>query len=82
MTCKQMTASAMLVSILQLGAMQLQAQTPNNNIQKEKYHFSLGTQDTAAGYAQVIKVDNVIYVSGTVCLQLNEKDFRYAYKVR
>jgi enamine deaminase RidA (YjgF/YER057c/UK114 family) len=81
MKWKQMRMQVLLIGVLQFAVYQLQAQAPNNNIQKEKYHFSLGTQDTAAGYAQVIKVDNILYVSGTVCLQLNEKDFRYAYKV-
>jgi len=36
-----------------------------NNIQKQKYHFGR-EQDTTAGYAQAVKVDNVLYISGTV----------------
>lgn len=37
----------------------------NNNIQKQKFHFGRD-QDTTAGYAQAVKVDNVLYISGTV----------------
>ena len=37
----------------------------NNNIQKQKFHFGR-EQDTTAGYTQAIKVDNVLYISGTV----------------
>jgi 2-iminobutanoate/2-iminopropanoate deaminase len=37
----------------------------NNNIQKQKFHWGRD-QDTTAGYTQAIKVDNVLYISGTV----------------
>ncbi|HEY0678941.1 MAG TPA: RidA family protein [Chitinophagaceae bacterium] len=37
----------------------------NNAIQKQKFHFGR-EQDTTAGYTQAIKVDNVLYISGTV----------------
>ena len=37
----------------------------NNNIQKQKFHFGR-EQDTTAGYTQAVKVDNVLYISGTV----------------
>ena len=36
-----------------------------NNIAKQKFHFGR-EQDTTAGYAQAVKVDNVLYISGTV----------------
>ena len=39
-------------------------QAQDNNIVKEKYHWGSATQDTAAGYAQAVKVDNIIYLSG------------------
>ena len=52
-----------------------------NNVQKEKFHFQLGQQDTAGGYAQVIKTGNVIYVSGTVALNITEADLKRVYKV-
>ena len=37
----------------------------NNNIQKQKFHWGRD-QDTTAGYTQAVKVDNVLYISGTV----------------
>ncbi|MEA1847626.1 RidA family protein [Chryseobacterium sp. MHB01] len=35
-------------------------------VQKEKWHWNNKTQDSIAGYAQAVKVDNVIYISGVV----------------
>ena len=36
-----------------------------SNIEKEKWHWGAPLkQDTTAGYAQVVKVDNVLYISG------------------
>lgn len=52
-----------------------------NQIQKDKFHFHLGKQDTVGGYAQVVKVDNVLYVSGTVAINITEKDVKQVYKV-
>jgi 2-iminobutanoate/2-iminopropanoate deaminase len=37
----------------------------SNNIQKQKFHWGRD-QDTTAGYTQAIKVDNILYISGTV----------------
>lgn len=39
--------------------------TQNNNIQKQKFHWGRD-QDTTAGYTQAVKVDNILYISGTV----------------
>lgn len=52
-----------------------------NNVLKEKFHFQLGQQDTVGGYAQVVKTGNVIYVSGTVALNITEADLKRVYKV-
>jgi 2-iminobutanoate/2-iminopropanoate deaminase len=35
-------------------------------IAKKKFHWGRGESDTAAGYAQAVLVDNVLYISGTV----------------
>ncbi len=35
-----------------------------SKISKEKWHWNQTKQDTAAGYAQVIRIDNVLYISG------------------
>jgi len=35
----------------------------NNDIKKEKWHWGNALkQDTSAGYVQVVKVDNVLYI--------------------
>jgi enamine deaminase RidA (YjgF/YER057c/UK114 family) len=52
----------------------------DNRIEKKKFHFG-AEQDTAGGYTQAIKVDNVIYVSGTVALNVTPEDIRRVYKV-
>jgi enamine deaminase RidA (YjgF/YER057c/UK114 family) len=59
-------------------AMQVNAQT--NTIQKEKYHFeNAGKQDTSAGYAQAVKVDNVLYISGTVARDVTPEGITSVY---
>lgn len=52
-----------------------------NNVQKEKFHFQLGEQDTLGGYAQIVKVGNVLYVSGTVAVAITETDVKRVYTV-
>lgn len=54
-------------------------QAQKNNIQKEKYNWGNGTQDTTAGYAQAIKVDNVIYISGTVARDVSPEGIKRVY---
>ena len=55
----------------------LSAQT--NNIEKKKFHFG-SEQDTSAGYAQVVKVDNVLYVSGTVSRDITPTGIQRIYQ--
>lgn len=57
---------------------QLQAQ--DNNIKKEKFNWGRGEQDTTAGYAQAVKVDNVIYISGTVARDVNPEGIKRVYE--
>ena len=52
------------------------AQTP---IQKQKFHWN-SEQDTAAGYAQAVKVGNVIYISGTVAMDVTPENITRLYK--
>jgi 2-iminobutanoate/2-iminopropanoate deaminase len=54
-----------LACILSLTLIFSIAYSQDNNIQKQKFHFGRD-QDTTAGYAQAVKVDNVLYISGTV----------------
>jgi 2-iminobutanoate/2-iminopropanoate deaminase len=50
-----------------------------NNIQKHKWHWR-NEQDTSAGYAQVVKVDNVLYISGTVARDITPEDITRVYQ--
>ena len=51
-----------------------------NNIKKEKFNWGNGTQDTTAGYAQAIRVDNVIYISGTVARDVTPEGIKRVYE--
>ena len=52
----------------------------NNTIEKEKWHWNKDIkQDTVAGYTQVLKVDNVLYISGTVAGSIDEKGITAVY---
>lgn len=53
----------------------------NNSIKKDKWHLdSPGKQDTSAGYVQVLKVDNILYISGTVTTEVNPEGIQQVYK--
>jgi len=49
-------------------------------IDKKKFHFG-AEQDTVGGYTQAILVDNVIYVSGTVALEVTPQSIKQVYKI-
>lgn len=51
--------------VIAFALLTLGAQAQNNNIQKQKFHWGR-EQDTTAGYTQAVKVDNILYISGTV----------------
>lgn len=58
----------------------LQAQQTQGSIQKEKWHWgSSNNQDTSTGYAQAVKVGNVLYISGTVAREVNEEGIKRVY---
>ena len=65
---------ALFIVVLAFG--QLKAQ--QNNIQKHKWHWR-NDQDTSAGYAQVVKVDNVLYISGTVSTEITPEGIKRVY---
>ena len=50
-----------------------------NNIDKKKWHWGK-EQDTTAGYAQAVKVDNVLYISGTVSRSVTPEGITGVYK--
>jgi enamine deaminase RidA (YjgF/YER057c/UK114 family) len=55
-------------------------QAQNNSITKEKWHWdSPIKQDTSAGYVQVVKVDNLLYVSGAVAREVTPEGITRVY---
>lgn len=53
----------------------------NNTIKKEKWHWdSPLQQDTSAGYAQCVKVDNVLYISGAVARDVTPEGIKRVYE--
>ena len=58
---------------------QLTAQS--NDITKEKWHWGNALkQDTSAGYVQVVKVDNVLYISGAVAREVTPEGITKVYR--
>ena len=49
------------------------------SIQKQKFHFGNNMQDTAAGYAQAVKVENILYISGTVAIDITPEGIKQLY---
>lgn len=53
----------------------------NNNISKEKWHWGNQLkQDSTAGYVQVVKVDNVLYISGAVSTSVSPEGITQVYQ--
>src|SRR5215204_463059 len=51
------------------------------NIKKEKWHWGNALQqDTSAGYVQVVKVDNVLYISGAVAKDVTPEGITRVYQ--
>lgn len=50
-----------------------------SDIKKDKWHWNNTEQDTVAGYAQVVKVDNVLYISGVVATEVTPKGIEGVY---
>ncbi len=55
-------------------------QAQQNNIVKEKFNWGRGDQDTTAGYAQAVKVDNILYISGTVARDVTPEGIKRLYE--
>ncbi len=52
----------------------------SKDINKEKWHFDQpAKQDTSAGYVQVLKVDNVLYISGAVSREITPEGIARVY---
>jgi 2-iminobutanoate/2-iminopropanoate deaminase len=53
----------------------------DNSIKKEKWHWGNALQqDTSAGYVQVVKVDNVLYISGAVARDVTPEGITRVYQ--
>jgi enamine deaminase RidA (YjgF/YER057c/UK114 family) len=53
----------------------------NNQIKKEKWHWGNALkQDTMAGYVQVVKVENVLYISGAVARDVTPEGITRVYQ--
>ncbi len=51
-----------------------------NEIAKEKWHWDNKLkQDTSAGYVQVVRVDNILYISGAVSTEVTPKGITQVY---
>lgn len=75
---KMSTCKATLLCCLSLLCMTVSV-VAQDNIVKEKFNWGNGTQDTTAGYAQAVKIDNVIYISGTVSRDVTPEGIRRLY---
>lgn len=67
-----------LLAALLCACLFVQASAQENKIEKQKWHWN-GSQDTTAGYAQVVKVGNTIYISGTVAIEVTPAGIRNVY---
>lgn len=77
---KKSTLKAAIVCCLALLAMAVNVNGQQNNITKEKFNWGRGTQDTTAGYAQAVKIDNIIYISGTVARDVSPEGIKRVYE--
>lgn len=73
-------AQAVLAGCMAVLAMTTTVTAQDNTIKKEKFNWGSGTQDTTAGYAQAVKIDNVIYISGTVARNVSPEGVRQVYE--
>ena len=56
-------------------------QAQDNSIRKDKWHWDNALkQDTSAGYVQVVKVDNVLYISGAVAREVTPEGITRVYQ--
>lgn len=79
MSINNITHKWLLCCLCSMTTLIINAQ--NADIQKEKWHWDNPLkQDTSAGYAQVVKVGNVLYISGAVCTEITPVGITRLYK--
>jgi len=70
-----------LLSLFTIAAEAQTAQTMEQPISKEKWHWDRAPkQDTAIGYTQVVKVDNMLYISGIVVREFTPAGMTRLYR--
>jgi len=70
-------------SIVIFGAIMMMAHSviaQDNSIKKEKFNWGHGDQDTTIGYTQAVKVENILYISGTVSHELTPEGIKRVYE--
>ena len=76
---KKFYAITSFVMFMFLITININAQT--NNIKKEKWHWGNALQqDTSAGYVQVVKIENVLYISGAVARDVTPEGITRVYQ--
>ena len=76
---KKFYTTASFVIFILLGNTNIAAQ--NNDIKKEKWHWGNALQqDTTSGYVQVVKVENVLYISGAVARDVTPEGITRVYQ--
>lgn len=76
---KSFCNTAPLMIFIFLVSINITAQ--DNGIKKEKWHWGNALQqDTSAGYVQVVKVDNVLYISGAVARDVTPEGITRVYQ--
>jgi enamine deaminase RidA (YjgF/YER057c/UK114 family) len=76
-----MSTNKLLVALalLLIQSTFLLAQT--TEIKKDKWHWDAPLkQDTSAGYVQVVKIDNVLYISGAVATEVSPQGITNVYR--
>jgi enamine deaminase RidA (YjgF/YER057c/UK114 family) len=70
-----------IILSLFVALISVQCYSQENTIKKEKWHWDRPSkQDTTAGYVQVIKVENVLYISGAVTTEVTPKGISQVYQ--
>ena len=76
---KILISAAVLITFVFIASTTLMAQ--DNNIKKEKWHWGNALQqDTSAGYVQVVKIENVLYISGAVARDVTPEGITSVYQ--
>lgn len=69
------------MTVAALSLLSAVAMAQNTKLEKEKWHWNNKTrQDTTAGYAQVVKVGNVLYISGAVSTEITPEGITNVYR--